>query len=304
MPKLGLKIDVDTCRGTQLGVPRLVEVLRREGAGATFLFSLGPDHTGRAVKRALRPGFMKKVSRTSVLEHYGLKTLLYGTLLPGPDIGRVCAGIMRTVRDAGFEVGIHCWDHIRWQDGVESADMAWTEREMDCARERFDSVFGSAAAVHGAAGWQMNAHALRLTQRLGFDHASDTRGYRPFIPVYNGEIVLCPQLPTTLPTLDELIGVDGIDAGNVHQRLLAATAEPPPDGHVYTLHAELEGLKLMPVFERLLAGWRAQGYEICSLARLRAGLDAAKLPRHEVVRGTVPGRSGTLMLQGAEFLAA
>ena len=46
------------------------------------------------------------------------KTLLYGTLLPGPDIGRRCADIMRAVRDDGFEVGIHCWDHIRWQDGV------------------------------------------------------------------------------------------------------------------------------------------------------------------------------------------
>ena len=58
------------------------------------------------------------MSRTSVLEHYGLQTLLYGTLLPGPDIGRRCADEMRAVRDAGFEVGIHCWDHVRWQDGV------------------------------------------------------------------------------------------------------------------------------------------------------------------------------------------
>jgi undecaprenyl phosphate-alpha-L-ara4FN deformylase len=60
MPKLALKIDVDTWRGTLQGVPRLVEILRRIGADASFLFSLGPDHTGRAIKRAFRPGFMKK----------------------------------------------------------------------------------------------------------------------------------------------------------------------------------------------------------------------------------------------------
>ena len=88
MPQLALKIDVDTFRGTREGVPRLVEMLKRHEAGATFLFSLGPDHTGRAIRRALRPGFMKKVGRTSVVSHYGIKTLLYGTLLPAPDIGR------------------------------------------------------------------------------------------------------------------------------------------------------------------------------------------------------------------------
>ena len=85
--KIALKIDVDTYRGTVEGVPRLVELLKKYNAQATFLFSLGPDHTGRAIKRIFRPGFFGKVSRTSVVEHYGIKTLLYGTLLPGPNIG-------------------------------------------------------------------------------------------------------------------------------------------------------------------------------------------------------------------------
>src|SRR5215470_9174473 len=130
---LALKIDVDTYRGTRKGVPRLAELLKKHGAGATFLFSLGPDHTGRAVKRAFRPGFFSKVSRTSVLSHYGLRTLLYGTLLPGPDIGRRCRDVMRSVRDAGFEVGIHTWDHVKWQDGVEGAGAEWTGWQMSLA---------------------------------------------------------------------------------------------------------------------------------------------------------------------------
>ena len=302
MPQLALKIDVDTYRGTLIGVPRLVEMLRRHGADATFLFSLGRDHTGRALRRAFRPGFMKKVSRTSVLSHYGLKTLLYGVALPGPDIGRGCADILRGVRDSGFETGIHCWDHVKWQDHVRHADMAWTEREMELAANRYANVFGSAATVHGAAGWQMNAHALRLTQRLGFSHASDCRGSHPFIPVWDAEIVNCPQLPTTLPTLDELIGIDGRDENNVHEHLLELT-HPLRDGHVFTLHAELEGMKLAPVMENLLRGWKQQGYTLTSLRTLRAGLDPAKLPRHAIRWGEVPGRSGELLLQGPEFLA-
>jgi undecaprenyl phosphate-alpha-L-ara4FN deformylase len=301
--KIALKIDVDTYRGTREGVPRLVEILKRHNAGATFLFSLGPDHTGRAIKRAFRPGFMKKVSRTSVLEHYGLLTLLYGTLLPGPDIGVRCANILRSVRDAGFETGIHTWDHVKWQDGVATADAKWTERQMRLARQRYENVFGERAQVHGAAGWQMNRHSYRLTQQLGFNYCSDTRGEHPFIPVINAEIIACPQLPTTLPTLDELIGVDGLTVGNVADHILKLSADARPSGHVYTLHAELEGMKLAPVFERLLEGWRAAGHELVSLRDYCATLKAADLPRHVVADGEIAGRSGTLSLQQDEFLA-
>jgi peptidoglycan/xylan/chitin deacetylase (PgdA/CDA1 family) len=302
--KLALKVDVDTYRGTRKGVPRLVELLKRHGAGATFLFSLGPDHTGRAIKRVFRRGFVGKVSRTSVLSNYGLATLLYGTLLPGPDIGRRCAAVMRAVRDAGFEVGIHSWDHVKWQDGVGKADARWTERQMRLARERFEEIFGEPPRAHGAAGWQTNLHALRLTQRLGFDYCSDTRGSCPFIPVWRAEIVACPQLPTTLPTLDELIGTNGFTKKNVAEHMLDLTRERHALGHVYTLHAELEGGKtLAPVFEAMLTGWKSQGYELVSLRALAETLDLKSLPRNEIAIGAVAGRSGSLAMQGKEYLS-
>lgn len=297
MKQIALKIDVDTYRGTREGVPRLVETLQRHHAQATFFFSLGPDHTGRAIKRVFRPGFMKKVSRTSVLEHYGLKTLLYGTLLPGPDIGRKCADIMRAVSEAGFETGIHCYDHIRWQDHVAGRDAAWTEREMQRAVERYAEIFGEVPVSHAAAGWQTNRYALRQTQRLGLAYSSDTRGTHPFIPTWDAEIIACPQLPTTLPTLDELIGRDGITLENVAAHLLELTRTPSATGHVYTLHAELEGQKWMPIFEQLLQGWQQQGYELVSMREYLKGLDTANLPRHEVALGSLEGRSGTLAIQ-------
>lgn len=298
MKQIALKIDVDTYRGTREGVPRLVETLRRHQAQATFFFSLGPDHTGRAIRRVFRPGFMQKVSRTSVLEHYGLKTLLYGTLLPGPDIGRECDDILRDVRNAGFEVGIHCYDHIRWQDCVAGKGERWTQREMDRAMARFVEIFGEPPKAHAAAGWQTNRHALRHTQHLGLAYASDTRGTQPFIPTWQAEIIACPQLPTTLPTLDELVGRDDLTPDNVAAHLLTLTATEAPAGHVYTLHAELEGQKWLPVFERLLSGWQAQGYRLVALRDYLSAFDVATLPRCEVKMGSVPGRSGTLAVQG------
>jgi undecaprenyl phosphate-alpha-L-ara4FN deformylase len=299
---LALKIDVDTLRGTRQGVPRLLDILRRHDAGATFLFSLGPDHTGRAIRRVFRPGFVGKVQRTSVVRHYGIKTLLYGTLLPGPDIGRRAGDILRRTRDDGFEVGVHAWDHVKWQDGLAGAGAEWTAAQMRLACNRFADVFKEPPRVHGAAGWQMNVHAMRLTQALGFDYCSDGRGTHPHWPVWKAELVRCPQLPTTLPTLDELIGTDGIGEETVAGRLLALTATPPEAGHVFTLHAELEGMRLAPAFEGLLVGWKAQGYRLVPLRALYETLQPLTLPRCEVAPGSVPGRTGTLLCQGREFL--
>jgi undecaprenyl phosphate-alpha-L-ara4FN deformylase len=294
---IALKIDVDTFRGTREGVPRLAQVLSRYAARATFLFSVGPDHTGRAIKRVFRPGFMGKVKRTSVLEHYGLKTLLYGVLLPGPHIGRRSRTFMQEIARSGFEVGVHTWDHVKWQDGVASANEPWTRRELTLASDEFTEIFGQRPVVHGAAGWQVNSYVPGLEQELGFRYASDTRGTCPFVPVVAGTEITVPQLPTTLPTLDELIGRPDLDGVDPVDHLLALTAEDAELDQVFTLHAELEGGAYLESFERLLRTWRARGVHLTDLATYAGTLDFKNLPRCHIVAGSVPGRSGVLATQ-------
>src|SRR5579862_3623017 len=191
--RIALKVDVDTLRGTREGVPRLAELLKRQGAEATFYFSVGPDHTGRALRRVFRKGFAQKVARTSVMRHYGLKTLLYGVLLPGPDIGRRAGEEMRRVRDAGFEVGLHTYDHVRWQDYVVGATDGWTRIEFERGMNAFNAVFGFYPKSHAAAGWQINAYALELEREFGLKYASDTRGQTPFWPKLLEGHSPCPQ---------------------------------------------------------------------------------------------------------------
>ena len=149
-PRLALKIDIDTDRGTREGVPNLVADLQEFQVPACFLFSLGPDQTGRAITRVLRPGFFQKVSRTSVVELYGVRTLLNGTLLPAPHIGRRNAGEMRRVRERGFEVGIHCYNHYRWQDYLATMSLEDVNGEFDAARGEFRRIFSVEAHAAGA----------------------------------------------------------------------------------------------------------------------------------------------------------
>jgi undecaprenyl phosphate-alpha-L-ara4FN deformylase len=297
--RIALKVDVDTLRGTLEGVPALAAAMSRLRAGGSFYFSLGPDHTGRALKRVFRRGFLGKVRRTSVVEHYGIRTLLYGTLLPGPRIDRRGGDVMRAVQDLGFEVGVHCHDHVRWQDRVAQAEPEWTRREFARALEAFEGVFGTAARAHAAAGWQLNACVLELEQEFALEYASDARGTGPFWPTMAGFDGHCVQLPTTLPTFDELIGVDGRDARAAAAQILQLSRTGSSDTHVFTLHAELEGQKLLPQFEFLLDGWRRAGMQLVPMNDYHRSLDPGSIERCELKWGAVPGRSGELAVQGA-----
>jgi undecaprenyl phosphate-alpha-L-ara4FN deformylase len=297
--RIGLKVDVDTLRGTREGVPRLTALLRKHGLQATFYFSVGPDNTGRALRRVFRKGFAKKVARTSVLKHYGLKTLLYGVLLPGPHIGRQAGAVMRGVHDAGFEVGLHTFDHVRWQDYVANASASWTRIEFERGVEAFRQVFGFEPASHAAAGWQINVHGLELEREYSLQFASDTRGRTPFWPVLPGGGPSCLQLPTTLPTFDELLGQDGVDESNIARRVFERSLAQGSSGEcqVFTLHAELEGMLLLDAFDALLVSWREAGARICPMGDLNALAQVQALPHQPVLMGEVAGRSGLLAVQ-------
>ena len=290
MKRIALKIDADTYRGTRSGIPVLLEILQRHGASGTFFFSLGPDHSGREERS------------TSLSRHYDLSTRLYGRLLPAPTIAARCAEQLRQTRDAGFEVGIHAWNRVGWEQKIRQAENPWVEAELAKACARFADVFDAPPTAHAAAGWRMNRHALRLTQRLGFSYASDCRGNHPFIPVIDGEIVACPQLPTSLPTLDEILTMEpSFSPDQAVDRILQLSSAIPGD-HVFTLRAELEGMKFASAFERLLAGWESKQFHLVALRDIASTLDIKELPRHSVCFTEAPGRLGLRMTQGPGFL--
>jgi undecaprenyl phosphate-alpha-L-ara4FN deformylase len=292
---LAIKIDVDTERGTRLGVPAMLQLFAELDIRTTFLFSLGPDNTGRAIKRIFRPGFFKKAARTSVVSVYGIRTLMNGVLLPGPHVGRRHESIMRAARESGHEVGIHCYDHIRWQDGLASMTRAEVFAEFGKARAEFERIFGAPARTAGAAGWQANGHSLAAYDAAGLSYASDARGEYPFYPRVDGVTYRTPQIPSTLPTLDELLGRPEYPLAQLAQRYAGWLRPDRPN--VWTVHAELEGMAHFGWFRDCLKQLRAAGVRFVATEDIAAKLTS--VPVCDMVDGEVDGRSGTLALQRA-----
>lgn len=298
--QLALKIDVDTERGTRSGVPGLLEILGKYDIPATFLFSLGPDNTGRAIRRIFRPGFLKKVSRTSVLEIYGWRTLLNGLLRPGPHVGKRHGAIMRQALDKGHEVGIHCYDHIRWQDGLANMTLQEVRNELNRARAIFRDIFGNEAITAGAAGWQANRSSLQAYDEAGFLYGSDCRGQTPFFPKTQSHVFRTLQIPTTLPTLDELLGRPEHPLEGLVDYYISLLQ--PDRLNVLTIHAELEGMLYKDWFEGVINACNTKGIQFVLLAHVARSLltDRDRIPTCELVQGEIDGRSGTLALQGKQ----
>jgi undecaprenyl phosphate-alpha-L-ara4FN deformylase len=297
--RLALKVDVDTDRGTRVGVPNLVADCREFGAPASFLFSLGPDQTGRAITRIFRPGFFKKVSRTSVVQIYGVRTLLNGTLLPAPHIGRRNTAVMRAVRDAGFEVGIHCYNHYRWQDYLGKMSLAEIRAEFVAARAEFLRVFGREAHTAGAAGWQSNRSSREVYDEAGLLYGSDTRGRAPFFPRLEGKVFQTLEIPSTLPTLDELMGRPEFPDDKIVAHYLSLLRADRVN--VFTLHAELEGMGRRALFRELLAGCKNAGVEFIRLDDYARELLAKRetIPVCDQLMEEIDGRSGRVATQAA-----
>ena len=290
---VALRVDVDTRRGLAEGVPRLLELFRRRGVRASFFVTMGPDRSGRAIRRVLRPGFLRKMWRTNALELYGLRTLLSGTLLPARPVGSGAAGLLRQIAGDGHELAIHGWDHVGWQDRIDRLDAPAIHAALARAAGAFEAAVGVRAHASAAPGWRTSDAALSVQEGFGFRYASDTRGERPFRPRVGDRVLATLQVPTTMPTMDELLG-------RVRDLPGALAGALRPGVNVFTLHAEVEGGPLVAAFEALLAELRRRGVALTTLDEVaaRALARADELPVMPIVRGAVDGRSGWIATQG------
>jgi peptidoglycan/xylan/chitin deacetylase (PgdA/CDA1 family) len=294
-PTVALKVDVDTFVGTRDGVPRLLEILDSFDIKATFYFSMGPDNSGKAIRRIFtRKGFLRKMLRTRAPSMYGLKTLLYGTLLPPPQIASSLPDVLRMTAAQGHGVGIHCWDHVRWHDYLPKMSFDVARGELEKGARLYLEIMGRRAETTAAPGWTVSALSLEMQDAMDLRYCSDSRGYAPYYPVVGGRKFSTLQIPTTLPTMDELLGSDGITANTINDYYLSQVR---PGLNVHTIHAELEGMSQAGVFIDLLQGLRKKGARFITLSQAADESLSLDPPQCELYMGELPGRAGLVAIQ-------
>jgi undecaprenyl phosphate-alpha-L-ara4FN deformylase len=180
------------------------------------------------------------------------------------------------------ELSLHGHDHWRWLHNIDH----WSERRITTEIARgwgtFADVLQRRPAGFGAPGWRSSPSSLAGIEHFGFSYAADCRGLFPFVPV--GRTV--PQLPTTLPTLEELLRARAGDPST----LLASIPEALETAgyHCYCVHAEVEGMRFPHFLRALLETAMSLGSAVGSLGAILPAL--GELPVCAVRRRLMSGR--------------
>ncbi|MFC1879908.1 polysaccharide deacetylase family protein [Thermodesulfobacteriota bacterium] len=293
MTLAGLRIDVDTLRGTRIGVPNLIDLLARYHVRASFFFAVGPDNMGRHLWRLVRPAFLIKMLRTRAASLYGWDILRRGTLYPGPVIGKRCPGPIREATAAGHEVGLHAWDHHHWQARVERMDQHAVTGQIQRGYDLLTDILGRSPDCAAAPAWRVTPDALQALDQFPFRFLSDCRGHSMFRPVVDGRQLNHVQVPTTLPTYDELIGLE-CTAETYNEHLLEMIR--PEILNVLTIHAEAEGISCLPLFRDFLDKARQRDIVFEPLGDILS--QTQKIGTSVIQQSTVAGRDGWIACQG------
>jgi undecaprenyl phosphate-alpha-L-ara4FN deformylase len=291
--KIGLRIDVDTFRGTKYGVPNLCKVLADHSIKASFFFSVGPDNMGRHLWRLTRPAFLFKMLRTRATSLYGWDILLRGTLWPGPVIGEKLSSVIRSTSDAGHEVGLHAWDHYTWQAHIDEMEDDAISETLRRGVEILTGILGCPPNCSAAPGWKCNDKVLLAKSHFPFNYNSDCRGESIFRPIVGGREIPQPQIPVTLPTYDEVVGRNGVTHGTYNDYIL--TLLDPQKLNVLTIHAEVEGIACLDMFEQFVKKALTKGASFVPLGVLMR--EYPETGSSAIVAKEIPGREGWVCCQ-------
>lgn len=260
--RLSFRVEVKSIRGALKGVPALLKLFEEYNVKATFLLSLGPDYTSTPLKYLLP------------------WTLL--TKFPVSRIGSRASDSLKKIADAGHEVGVAPFFSEEWRRCAAFADESYTKTSFEQSVQEFKQVMGFEPQLFGATGWQVNPYLLVQEEAYGLRFASDTRGKTVFLPLLQGLNSTCVQIPTTLPTIEEILASDSMNIDNVHEYLFAESQRVLPTGEVFSLDAEHDGCEYLGVVEKMIVMWKGSQWEFRTLGELFNSLDSTAIPKHQI----------------------
>jgi hypothetical protein len=158
----------------------------------------------------------------------------------------------------------------------------------------FEGIFGSHARTTASPGWTVSFDSLEIQDGMGLSYCSDARGTAPFFPIMAGRRFSTLQIPTTWPTMDELLGENGITLETINDQYLQILK---PGLNVHTIHAELEGKALSSTFVELLKQLTERNVRFVTLAEV-ADEFGANAPACELGMDYIAGRAMQVAIQG------
>ena len=181
----------------------------------------------------------------------------------------------------------------RWQAHIDEMEDDHICETLGRGVEILTEILGCPPSCSAAPGWKCNDKVLLAKSQFPFKYNSDCRGESIFRPIVGGREIPQPQIPVTLPTYDEAVGRNGVTHGTYNDYMLALL--DPQKLNVLTIHAEVEGIACLDMFEQFVKKALTKGASFVPLGVLLR--EYPETGSSAIVAKEIPGREGWICCQ-------
>jgi undecaprenyl phosphate-alpha-L-ara4FN deformylase len=297
---IGLKTVVDSRKAFEEGVAPLLGLYQKHSALSTFFVAMGKDGKGESLFSLLNPEFYSEISKTERIKREGFKTAFSGLLSPARSTTDGMKELAREIKQKGHDEGFYGFSPAKWKAAVHSRSEDAVILNYEYGISEFENLFDRKAAAFAAPFFLCSNATILLQENFNFDLASDCRGIDPFLPVIDPKVLKTPQVPVTLPTIQEWLAAGNGDAKSFYDHILKESAiQKYPVLEISPLN---DGIAFHQEFSNFMESAVKEGFAFVSLREL-LGLrlaEPAPLPRCTLSYALVEGRRQEVTIQMLE----
>lgn len=297
---VGLKTVVDTRRALEEGAKPLLEIYAKNSALSSFFIASGKDGRGESLLSLLSPAFHSENSKTKKVAREGFKTAYSGILSPPRPVYEGLEEIAIGISKSGHDAGCYGYSPSKWRSAVGARSEDAIALNYENGITGFEEVFHKKAAAFAAPFFLCSNATILLQEKFGFDYASDCRGTDPFLPVIDPRVMRTPQVPVTLPTVQEWLSAGNGDARSFYEFILKESAiQKYP---VLEISPLWDGIAFADEFGEFMEKASKEGFAFASLREV-LGLrlaEPAPLPRCTLSYALMEGRRQEVTIQMLE----
>lgn len=193
-----LRIDLESDKGIRKGLPKLLDLLKKEGVKASFYLVMGGESN---ILEILKYNKKMESSAERSIKVWSLLDKLRMVLLP-KDFVKANKKILQRILDEGHELGIHGWKHREWTRGLEKIDI---KNRINKAIDRYNHLFGQKPISWASPGFNINNNVLDILNDSGIKYISDFEGkkLKLFGKIKNIPLTICGDNRT--PIIESLV---------------------------------------------------------------------------------------------------
>jgi undecaprenyl phosphate-alpha-L-ara4FN deformylase len=294
---IALRVDVDFEVGLRIGVPKIMNLLKKNSYDATFFINMGMDSFGKNTTRIRSSSYIKRIKNMNpidILLKFGFIYVIKNILGIRKSVPRNNVNILNTVVAQEFELCLHGYDHFWWAENVFNSPDTKLIEDYKLGLNEFKKLLSMEPSSTGSPNWRTTHNFLDFLDNSNYHYLSETRGTNPcFVLKPDGvQIYKKIQIPITLPCLHEIS--DYLNTSNESKIINEFLSHLTSGLNVWCVHDYYEGVLRSSLFEKILIEIKRRDIPIIAMRDAFEQINVNSLQKARLIQKSLPGGRGKI----------